>query len=250
MNSNKLLVAILALVLVGGMTLPAYAGSIQTPISEHHFVWTDPISQGQIEVWELVFLGCSDGHEWEHEWQYQVHNISYEPSMGTNGLSGFQLVFNQAIPELHNQMSPAVGGPWMQNAFSGQFPPFGAEWDVTNEEGIGILPGQTGTFKFCTDEREDIIVNDPPQNTEGSGPNGWAHSWEQNSQVNLFNGPNSIPGDLIDKVVGGEFLPIDTTALLVAGAQTNAVWMLSALAVIGSVAFGALYISSKKSENS
>jgi len=46
--------------------------------------------------------------------------------------------------------------------------------------------------------------------------------------------------------VGGEFLPIDTAALLLAGAQTNAVWIMSALAVIGSIAFGALYITSKK----
>jgi len=46
--------------------------------------------------------------------------------------------------------------------------------------------------------------------------------------------------------VGGEFLPIDSTALILAGAQTNAVWIMSALAVIGSVAFGALYITSKK----
>jgi len=48
------------------------------------------------------------------------------------------------------------------------------------------------------------------------------------------------------EVVGGELLPIDNTVLLLAGAQTNAVWILSALAVIGSVAFGALYITSKK----
>jgi len=47
-------------------------------------------------------------------------------------------------------------------------------------------------------------------------------------------------------VVGGELLPIDSTALILAGAQTNSVWILSALAVIGSVAFGALYITSKK----
>jgi len=46
--------------------------------------------------------------------------------------------------------------------------------------------------------------------------------------------------------VAGELLPIDSTALLLAGAQTNAVWIMSALAVIGSVAFGALYITSKK----
>ena len=47
-------------------------------------------------------------------------------------------------------------------------------------------------------------------------------------------------------VVGGELLPIDSTALLLAGAQTNAVWIISALAVIGSVAFGALYITTRR----
>jgi len=47
-------------------------------------------------------------------------------------------------------------------------------------------------------------------------------------------------------IVGGELLPIDSTALLLAGAQTNAVWIMSALVVIGSVAFGALYITSKR----
>ena len=46
--------------------------------------------------------------------------------------------------------------------------------------------------------------------------------------------------------VGGEFLQIDTAVLLLAGAQTNAVWIMSALAVIGSIAFGALYITTKK----
>ena len=54
------------------------------------------------------------------------------------------------------------------------------------------------------------------------------------------NLPNLCP------IVGGELLPIDSTALMLAGAQTNAVWIMSALAVIGSVAFGALYITSKK----
>ncbi len=60
---------------------------------------------------------------------------------------------------------------------------------------------------------------------------------------NVFNFMNNICNQV---KVGGEFLPIDSTALLVAGAQTNAVWILSALAVIGSIAFGALYITSKK----
>jgi len=59
---------------------------------------------------------------------------------------------------------------------------------------------------------------------------------------NVFDFMNNI----CNAVIGGELLPIDSTALLVAGAQTNAVWILSALAVIGSIAFGALYITSKK----
>jgi hypothetical protein len=46
--------------------------------------------------------------------------------------------------------------------------------------------------------------------------------------------------------VGGELLPIDATALLVAGAQANSVWILSALVVIGSVAFGTLYLTTKR----
>jgi len=50
----------------------------------------------------------------------------------------------------------------------------------------------------------------------------------------------------LDTFVGGELLPIDSTALLVAGAQTNAVWIMSALAVIGSVAFGALYLKTRR----
>ena len=46
--------------------------------------------------------------------------------------------------------------------------------------------------------------------------------------------------------VGGELLSIDTSALILAGAQTNAVWIMSALAAIGSVAFGAIYLKTRK----
>ena len=61
--------------------------------------------------------------------------------------------------------------------------------------------------------------------------------------VNIFQFLNEC---IAPDVVGGEFLPIDSAALLLAGAQTNAVWILSAFAVIGSIAFGALYLTSRK----
>ena len=63
---------------------------------------------------------------------------------------------------------------------------------------------------------------------------------------------NNVGGDgcsaicTFEGVVGGESLSIDNTTLLLAGAQANSVWILSALAVIGSVAFGALYITTKR----
>ncbi len=52
--------------------------------------------------------------------------------------------------------------------------------------------------------------------------------------------------DLIDitmEMVGGEMFPVDTTALLLAGAQLNAIWILPAIAAIG---IGAFIVSRKR----
>jgi len=62
------------------------------------------------------------------------------------------------------------------------------------------------------------------------------------SKLQQFVEPKPTP----QPPVGGEFLPIDSTALLLAGMQTNSVWILSALAVVGITAFGALYISARR----
>ncbi len=64
-------------------------------------------------------------------------------------MNGFVVIFPSPLQagELHWQQSPAVGGPWSQNAFA-IVPPNGAEWDVeTNSTAgtpLGILPGETG----------------------------------------------------------------------------------------------------------
>jgi len=47
-------------------------------------------------------------------------------------------------------------------------------------------------------------------------------------------------------VVGGEFLPTDSTALVLAGLQTSAIWMLPVLAGVAGSAFGILYIKSRR----
>jgi len=64
------------------------------------------------------------------------------------------------------------------------------------------------------------------------------------ADIDAVGAISTIP--MPDVPVGGTFIPIDTTALLLAGAQTNAVWIISALAIIGSIAFGAVYINAKK----
>jgi len=47
-------------------------------------------------------------------------------------------------------------------------------------------------------------------------------------------------------VVGGDLLPIDSTALVLAGLQTSAIWMLPVLAGVAGSAFGILYIKSRR----
>lgn len=167
------------------------------------FPWTHPGSGGQINVTVNTYENCTDGTPFEMTFEYEVQNLSYDPIPAvTNGLSGFQIIFNQPVPELHDQQSPLPPtGPWTLNAFSGSPPPSGVEWDVPGvtvpPTFLGIMPGQTGSFSFCTDEREELLVNSPPTNPSGAGPNGWAHTWIGSGQAFLFNGPNVIPSDLL-----------------------------------------------------
>ncbi len=59
-----------------------------------------------------------------------------------------------------------------------------------------------------------------------------------------------IVNDCIERpMVGGDMIPIDATAVLIAGMQTNALSVLSAFVVIGAIAFGTLYISVKRKRN-
>jgi hypothetical protein len=126
------------------------------------------------KVYEGCDLGGGDFIEHDMTFEYVVENIDYDPTPGvTNGFSGFQLLFPGPVPELYNQQSPVIGGPWQQNAFSGNFPPFGAEWDASLP-GVGIMPGETGAFSFCTFEREDVLVEAAGL---GQGPAGWGHTW-------------------------------------------------------------------------
>jgi len=61
--------------------------------------------------------------------------------------------------------------------------------------------------------------------------------------VNSPISDGSFMAQLKQKPVGGELLPIDSTALVLAGIQTSAIWMLPVLA--GAVGVGAYYIKTR-----
>ena len=52
---------------------------------------------------------------------------------------------------------------------------------------------------------------------------------------------------VLDVQVGGEFSPIDTTALMLAGLQSSAIWMLPVLA--GAAGAGAYYIKTRMNKD-
>ena len=181
-------------------------------LKSHSFLWTDPRSGGEFVMTENVYEGCRCGEgeildrpcepRVDMTWEYVVENISYNPQPGdpanpipgdTNGFSGFQIVFPGPVPELCNQQSPAIGGLWHQNSFSGQFPPFGIEWDVPAVGDLGILPGETGVFSFCSAERFDMVVE---AEGEGGGPAGWAHTWSVFGGEPIIDADGTVsPGD-------------------------------------------------------
>jgi hypothetical protein len=58
---------------------------------------------------------------------------------------------------------------------------------------------------------------------------------------------DKLAGEVPPPVVGGEFLPVDSTALFIAGLQSSAIWMLPALA--GATGVGAYFIKSRMSKD-
>jgi hypothetical protein len=104
-------------------------------------------------------------------WTYIVRNNSFDPNPGfTNGFSGFELALPVNVPDIAN-ISPTA--PWIVNGFSGQ----PVEWDLRNSGGLGVMPGDTGTFSFSTLPR--LI----------STSSGWFHSWQGDSQTDITNYP-------------------------------------------------------------
>jgi len=103
---------------------------------------------------------------------------------------------------------------------------------------IPIVPGNIHALQF--------IVGDPNDTLEAS--------CDFSGQTDAYTGGIAWQGVLIPDcdfgfvtyfgdVVGGELLPIDSTALMLAGLQSSAIWMLPVLA--GAAGVGAYYIKTR-----
>lgn len=122
----------------------------------------------------VVIQSNVHNHGATYLWEYIVTNNSYNPDSGfpglPNGFSGFELALPLFVPDLANVTSPGPG--WVINCCSG----LPMEWDINNSAGLGIMPGNSGTFSFTSLPR--LIT---------TATNGWFHTWESNVQTSIVN---------------------------------------------------------------
>ncbi len=95
----------------------------------------------------------------------------------------------------------------------------------------GEAPGYTGWNANEPNNANELYV----ETNQGAG--GWNDAFDNSPVLGYFVEFDSCG------VVGGEFLSIDTTALVLAGLQSSAIWMLPVIA--GAVGVGAFYIKTR-----
>jgi len=93
------------------------------------------------------------------------------------------------------------------------------------------------------------ILTNNPETPEGSG----SFFFFSGSSTTWINGGGiaearfTVNGNAVGVAIGGEIIPLDTTALLLAGAQMNAAWMIPV--VLSGIGIG-LFVVYRKSKNS
>jgi len=128
---------------------------------------------------------------------------------------------------------------------------------------VGLVVGLSDPFQSATDYEVRFFNNAlalietvPISVVDDIGKFAGIESTELISRVEIVEttGGNSRVGviddvrfELVDITVGGEFLPIDSTALLLAGLQSSAIWMLPVLA--GAAGVGAYYIKTRMNKD-
>lgn len=120
---------------------------------------------------------------------------------------------------------------------------------ATGDRTPSLNAGFGGTLQFGPDDRlysndsgafpNGLAVVDPADGMTTSLPNPTGFDTHTRGLTLVSSLTPSVP-------VGGEIIPIDTTALVLAGLQTSAIWMLPVLAGVAGSTFGIIYIKTRR----
>jgi len=246
MVNNRLLLGILAFVLVTGIATPVFADivggvdeSTLGPLNTESVLEPEQVGSDV----DFVLTGTGSGNLG----QTNFVNADFTITMWANtadifgGPNLFWIPGTAAEVEIDGVGTATVTGDF--GVFTN---------DPSNAVGITQFIGNTPIADYY-----DVfdVLNDGYDLTTDFGP-----------VLGTASNPNQIPiptdaGDFFvsnpidgsfeaqlkdDMEVGGEILPIDSTALVLAGLQTSAIWMLPVLAGVAGSAFGIIYIKSRR----
>jgi len=270
LKTNRLLAGTLALVLIAGLTSPGFAAErddgestlslsaaeieeLLTPFSDDDVIYEngDPdlgnseFIDNRIRADDFVLDGdfvVTDAHfiVEKNDMPLGIDPLFYAIYADAGGFPGDELASGIA-QDLQLMILVDDPDPGDDDIFEAWF---------DFEEGVPLDGGVTYwfalTYMVDTFEIEDpepewveaiAITGNPSLEADEFPP-----VWDDPDDFDVWFQLTGHPPD----VVGGEFLPIDSTALVLAGLQTSAIWMLPVLAGVAGSAFGILYIKSRR----
>ena len=121
-----------------------------------------------------------------------------------------------------NNMKIYVDGTFISSATKSAIPPVATNHDEVATIGISAGAGVSSFFAFNGNLDEFSI---------------WNRVLNPSEILDLYNNGAGLTFIDNNQVVGGEIIPIEVTSLILAGAQTPAVWMISAFSALGIGAF-------------
>jgi len=178
---------------------------------------------GGVDVATTIWVGTGDGQSWSdiNNWDRQV----LAPTPTTIG-------FNHALPELCDLVIIDDGSNAVTVHFNIPSFQLGNEMQIGSDDTLVIDGGST--FDHSPDSCPilnafaETILNNGNFNVFGTLINNGA--FINNGAVldcGIITGSVlPIPGIVNQCTVGGELIPLDTSALVLAGAQINAAWMI------------------------
>ena len=125
------------------------------------------------------------------DWTYTINNLSYDPDDlfegDANGLSAFQILFSEPLPELANPTGPTG---WTTTSAAD-----GIGWFILSSQGEGIDIGESDSFGFTTARRELLSQTAAEQLSYMDS------FWDFDQASPIFRGDLLVPGALSPPVV-------------------------------------------------